>query len=43
MTVAAAGTPPAALTQRPAPLRMLWITVAFGLCFLGVRWGLRDA
>ena len=22
---------------------MLWITGAFGLCFLGVRWGLRDA
>ena len=43
MTVAAAGTPPAALTRRPAPLRLLWITGAFGLCFLGVRWGLRDA
>jgi drug/metabolite transporter (DMT)-like permease len=22
---------------------MLWITAAFGACFLGVRWGLRDA
>ena len=22
---------------------MLWITAAWGLCFLGVRWGLRDA
>lgn len=33
----------AAVTGRPAPLRMLWITVALGACFLGVRWGLRDA
>lgn len=31
------------LSGRPAPLRMLWITAAFGACFLGVRWGLRDA
>jgi len=22
---------------------MLWITAAWGMCFLGVRWGLRDA
>jgi len=43
MTVVAAGIPLATLTRRPAPLRMLWITAAFGLCFLGVRWGLRDA
>ena len=28
---------------RPAPLRMLWITAAWGACFLAVRWGLRDA
>lgn len=34
---------PAVLTRRPAPLRMLWITAAFGACFLAVRWGLRDA
>lgn len=38
----------AALTQsppagRPAALRMLWITLALGMCFVGVRWGLRDA
>lgn len=32
-----------ALTGRPAAARMLWITVALGTCFLGVRWGLRDA
>lgn len=38
-----AGGHPAALTGRPSPLRMLWITVALGTCFLGVRWGLRDA
>lgn len=31
------------LTGRPPPLRMLWITAAFGSCFLLVRWGLRDA
>ena len=24
-------------------MRMLWITAAFGACFLGVRWGLQDA
>jgi probable blue pigment (indigoidine) exporter len=29
--------------RRPPPLRMLWITAAFGACFLAVRWGLRDA
>ena len=34
---------PTALTRRPAPARMLWITAALGTCFLGVRWGLRDA
>lgn len=33
----------APLVRRPAPLRMLWITLALGLCFLGVEWGLRDA
>jgi probable blue pigment (indigoidine) exporter len=33
----------AAVTRRPSPLRMLWITAALGACFLGVRWGLRDA
>lgn len=41
VAVAAAGT--TARTGRPAPLRMLWITAAFGTCFLLVRWGLRDA
>lgn len=41
-SAAAAGQRPA-LTRRPAPLRMLWITAAFGGCFLGVRWGLQDA
>jgi len=34
---------PSALTGRPPPLRMLWITAAWGSCFVGVRWGLRDA
>jgi probable blue pigment (indigoidine) exporter len=33
----------AALTGRPPPLRMLWVTAALGACFVGVRWGLRDA
>lgn len=32
-----------ALTGRPSPLRMLWITAALGACFLGIEWGLRDA
>lgn len=32
-----------AAQRRPATLRMLWITLALGMCFLGVRWGLRDA
>ena len=27
----------------PRPLRMLWITSAWGACFLAIRWGLRDA
>lgn len=45
MTAAAGvGTHPGSpLVRRPAPLRMLWITLALGMCFLGVRWGLRDA
>ncbi len=32
-----------ALTGKPSPLRMLWITAALGTCFLGIHWGLRDA
>jgi probable blue pigment (indigoidine) exporter len=40
MHAAPAGEP---MTGRPPPLRMLWITAAFGSCFLLVRWGLRDA
>lgn len=35
--------PPMPLVRRPAPLRMLWITAALGLCFVGVQWGLRDS
>lgn len=34
---------PGGLTRRPPPVRMLWVTAAWGTCFLGVRWGLRDA
>ncbi|WP_064444879.1 DMT family transporter [Rhodococcus sp. YH3-3] len=33
----------ATFTHRPARLRMFWITASLGACFLGVRWGLRDA
>lgn len=33
----------APFTHRPARLRMFWITASLGACFLGVRWGLRDA
>lgn len=29
--------------HRPRPARMLWITVAWGACFIAIRWGLRDA
>lgn len=29
--------------QAPRPLRMLGITLAWGTCFLFIRWGLRDA
>lgn len=28
---------------RPRPGRMLWITAAWGACFVMIRWGLRDA
>jgi len=28
---------------RPRPARMLWITAAWGGCFVAIRWGLRDA
>lgn len=28
---------------RPRPGRMLWVTAAWGACFVAVRWGLRDA
>lgn len=31
------------VTGRPSPLRMLWITAALAVCFLGIQWGLRDA
>ena len=27
----------------PRPLRMLWITAAWGACFVAIEWGLRDA
>ena len=29
--------------SRPSPVRMLWITAAWGACFVTIRWGLRDA
>ncbi len=28
---------------KPRPVRMLWITAAWGACFITIRWGLRDA
>lgn len=40
------GPPPAADPSplgRPRPARMLWITAAWGACFVMIRWGLRDA
>lgn len=27
----------------PRPVRMLWVTAAWGGCFVAIRWGLRDA
>jgi len=30
-------------TRRPKALRMLWITAAWGACFVAIEWGLRDA
>lgn len=35
--------PGAALTAGPRPARMLWVTAAWGACFIVIRWGLRDA
>lgn len=29
--------------RSPKVWRMLWVTVAWGACFLAIRWGLRDA
>ena len=29
--------------DRPRPTRMVWITLAWGACFVAIRWGLRDA
>ena len=34
---------PAAALRPPRVLRMLWVTGAWGACFLAIRWGLRDA
>lgn len=28
---------------KPRPARMVWITAAWGACFITIRWGLRDA
>lgn len=33
----------AQLLSHPRPGRMLWITAAWGVCFVLIRWGLRDA
>ena len=29
--------------RRPRTGRMLWVTTSWGVCFLAIRWGLRDA
>ncbi len=29
--------------RHPKPLRMLWVTAAWGACFVAIQWGLRDA
>jgi probable blue pigment (indigoidine) exporter len=33
----------ASLGARPRPARMLWVTAAWGGCFVTIRWGLRDS
>lgn len=43
MTASIARRDAPALTGKPSPLRMLWITAALGACFLLIHWGLRDA
>ena len=35
--------PAGAVARGPKPLRMLWITAAWGACFVAIEWGLRDA
>lgn len=35
--------PPAGPLRPPRPVRMLWITAAWGACFVVIEWGLRDA
>ncbi|WP_448061238.1 DMT family transporter [Cellulomonas hominis] len=42
-TTSAAGTPAVAPLRSPRPARMLWITAAWGACFIAIEWGLRDA
>ncbi|MGC0144328.1 MULTISPECIES: DMT family transporter [unclassified Pseudactinotalea] len=42
-TTASAASVAEAVPQRPRPLRMLWITAAWGACFVVIEWGLRDA
>lgn len=39
----AASKSPPAEGHRSSPVRMLWITAAWGACFVVIRWGLRDA
>ncbi|HEY5874882.1 MAG TPA: DMT family transporter [Ilumatobacteraceae bacterium] len=43
MTTASRHCMDGAATAGPPPLRMLWITAAWGACFVAIRWGLRDA
>ena len=33
----------ASAAKGPRPARMLWVTAAWGACFVTIRWGLRDA
>ena len=44
-TAGQAAAPPGPVSRlaRPRPGRMLWITAAWGGCFVTIRWGLRDA
>lgn len=42
-TAGAVATSASGVGQRARPGRMVWITAAWGACFIAIEWGLRDA